>query len=51
MRQPTVAKLHHANWFAVRAAVPRADLPWLIPAIKARGGADLLVSKIDQIVP
>ena len=51
MRQPTVSKLHHDDWFAVRVAVPRADLPQLIPAIKARGGTDLLVSNLNQIVP
>jgi ATP phosphoribosyltransferase len=51
MRQPTISKLHHDDWYAVRVAVPRADLPRLIPEIKARGGTDLLVSKLDQIVP
>lgn len=50
MRQPTIARLHGAAGFAVRAAVPRRDLPSLIPRLKAVGGTDLLVSKIDQIV-
>jgi ATP phosphoribosyltransferase-like protein len=51
MRQPTVAELHNGAGFAVRVAVPRRDLPTLIPDIKSRGGTDLLVSHLSQIVP
>lgn len=50
MRHPTVAALHGDAGFAVKVAVPRVDLPWLIPQIKAAGGTELLVSKLDQIV-
>ncbi len=50
MRQPTVASLHHGAGFAVKVAVPRADLPTLIPRIKASGGSEVLVSRLDQIV-
>ncbi|HEV8480886.1 MAG TPA: ATP phosphoribosyltransferase [Candidatus Eisenbacteria bacterium] len=51
MRQPTVAPLHGNSGFAVKAAVPRADLPRLIPEIKARGGSDIVVTELAQIVP
>ena len=51
MRQPTVSRLHDEEWFAVRAAVPRVALPQLIPAIKTKGGTDVLVSSLNQIVP
>lgn len=51
MREPTLAKLHHDAGFAVKVAVPRKDLPTLIPKIKAAGGTDLVVSNIEQIVP
>ena len=51
MREPTIAPLHHDAGFAVKAAVPRADLPELIRAIKARGGTDIVVFQIAQIVP
>ncbi len=50
MREPTIATLHHGAGFAVKAAVPRADLPRLIVAIKQRGGTDIVVSGISQIV-
>ena len=43
MREPTIAPLHHEAGFAVKAAVPRADLPELIRAIKERGGTDIVV--------
>ncbi len=51
MREPTVSPLHHDVGFAVRAAVPRRDLPTLIPAIRAAGGTDIVVTSASQIVP
>jgi ATP phosphoribosyltransferase len=51
MREPTIASLHHEAGFAVKAAVPRADLPELIRAIKQQGGTDIVVFDIAQIVP
>ncbi|HET6470136.1 MAG TPA: ATP phosphoribosyltransferase [Geminicoccaceae bacterium] len=51
MREPTIASLHHQAGFAVKAAVPRADLPALIARIKERGGTDIVVFEIAQIVP
>lgn len=50
MREPTIATLHHGAGFAVKAAVPRSDLPRLILQIKQRGGTDIVVSGISQIV-
>jgi ATP phosphoribosyltransferase len=51
MREPTVSTLHGEGGYAVKAAVPRADLPTLIPEIKARGGTDIVVTQLSQIVP
>ena len=51
MREPTVARLHGNAGYAVKVAVPRADLPTLIPAIKQCGGTDIVVSHLAQIVP
>ncbi len=51
MREPTVSRLHGEAGFAVKAAVPRRDLPTLIPEIKARGGTDIVVTQLSQIVP
>ncbi len=50
MREPTVSPLHAGAGFAVRVAVPRAQLAQLIPVIKARGGTDIVVSAPTQIV-
>jgi ATP phosphoribosyltransferase len=50
MREPTVAPLHAGTGYSVKAAVPRADLPDLLPRIKAVGGTDIVVSEIAQIV-
>jgi ATP phosphoribosyltransferase len=51
MRQATVAPLFGNGGFAVKAAVPRDALPQVIPAVKAAGGTDLVVSMLSQIVP
>jgi len=51
MGEATVAPLFGSQGYAVRAAVPRVDLPSIIPAIKAAGGTDVVVTKLSQIVP
>ncbi len=50
MRKPTISPLSGEDAFAVKAAVPRESLPTLIPELKARGGTDIVVSKLTQIV-
>ncbi len=50
MRKPTIARLLGDDGFAVKAAVPRQLLVALIPELKARGGSDIVVSKLAQIV-
>lgn len=56
MRTPTIAQLHGregngTGGYAVKAAVRRTELPALIPALKARGGTDIVVSPLSQVVP
>ena len=50
MREPTIASLHRGRGFAVKAAVPRRALPALIPELKASGGTDIVISRLDQII-
>jgi ATP phosphoribosyltransferase len=50
MREPTMAPLHGDQGFALKAALLRRDLPTLIPEIKARGGSDIVVTALAQIV-
>jgi len=50
MREPTVSMLHRNMGYAVKAAVPRRDLPDLIPQIKSCGGSDIVVTVTAQIV-
>ena len=50
MREPTIAALHGEHGYAVKVAVPRGELPGLIPRVKALGGTDIVVSKLSQIV-
>jgi ATP phosphoribosyltransferase len=51
MREPTMAALHGGAGFAVKAAVPRTELPALIPKLKKCGADDIVVSSLEQIVP
>jgi ATP phosphoribosyltransferase len=51
MREATVSPLHMARGFAVKAAIRRDELHRVIPEIKARGGTDIVVTALAQIVP
>lgn len=51
MRQPTIAALHDEAGYVVKAAVHRSELPRLIPLIKAKGGTDIVVSSISNVIP
>lgn len=51
MREATVSPLFGNGGYAVKAAVPKEQLPTIIPAIKAAGGSDVVVTSLSQIVP
>src|SRR6266487_274079 len=51
MRRATVSPLFGNGGYAVKAAVPRDALPQVIPAVKAAGGTDVVVSTLSQIIP
>lgn len=51
MRRPTIASLYGGDGLAVKAAVPRSALPALVPALKAQGATDIVVTTLEQIVP
>jgi ATP phosphoribosyltransferase len=51
MREPTISTLHGGAGLAVKAAVSRSELPGLIPLLKDRGATDIVVSRLEQIVP
>jgi ATP phosphoribosyltransferase len=50
MRKPTVAQLHGGDGYAVKAAVPRGELPGLVVDLKNRGGTDIVVAELCQII-
>ncbi len=51
MREPTISPLRGDAGFAVKAAVPRNELTAIIPELKARGGTDIVVTELAQIIP
>ncbi len=51
MRKPTISPLFGEDGYAVKAAVHKETLPDLIPALKAAGGSDIVVTAPDQLVP
>ncbi len=50
MREPTISTLRGEGGYAVKAAVPRELLATVIPEIRARGGTDIVVSTLAQLV-
>lgn len=51
MRQPTIAALHGDAGYVVKAAVQKSELPTLIPIIKQKGGTDIVVSHLSNVIP
>ncbi len=51
MRQPTISPLRNSSGFAVKAAVPKEDLTSIVPELKARGGSDIAVAELAQLIP
>lgn len=51
MKKPTLARLHGEDGYAVKAAVSRSVLAELVPRLKARGGSDIVVYELSQLVP
>jgi ATP phosphoribosyltransferase len=49
MRAPTVQPLFGDGEFAVKAAVPRNDVPRLIPKLRRAGASDILEARIQRI--
>ena len=50
MREPTISPLHGDLGYALKAAVRRDELARVIPAIKARGGTDIVVMQLSNII-
>jgi ATP phosphoribosyltransferase len=50
MKSPTIQKLYADQGYAVKAAVPRADLPVLIPRLKELGATDILQTELKKVV-
>lgn len=50
MRAPTVQPLHGGDGFAVRAAVPRAEVTALLVRLREAGATDILQSEIQRVM-
>ena len=50
MRSPTVAPLYAEEGFAVKIAMPRRDVPGLIPILMRMGARDILEYSVERIV-
>ena len=50
MREPTISPLHGDLGYALKSAVPRDQLARVIPEIKARGGSDIVVTQLSNII-
>lgn len=50
MRAPTVSPLHNDQGFAVKIAVPRADVSKLVPRLKKLGATDIVEYELRKVV-
>lgn len=50
MRKPTIANLSGDQGFAVKAAVERQQILMLIPALKAAGACDIVITNLAKVV-
>ncbi|MCB9555375.1 MAG: ATP phosphoribosyltransferase [Deltaproteobacteria bacterium] len=50
MRQPTIASLANDAGFAVKVAIPRAQLADTVPRVRAAGGTDIVITRPEQII-
>ncbi len=50
MRAPTVSQLYNGDGYAIKIAVPSADVPQLIPRLVALGAKDILEYRLEKIV-
>lgn len=51
MRAPTVSQLWGEAGHAVKAAVPRKDVPVLLPDLRRLGATDIIVSRLERLSP
>lgn len=51
MKTPTISELYEKSGFVVKAAVSKKSLPTLIPQIKERGGTDIVVTTVSNVIP
>ncbi len=51
MKSPTVARLYNSDDYAVKVAVPRADVARLVPELKRLGATDILETDIRKVIP
>ena len=50
MKAPTVCQLYGEQGYAVKVAVPKADVPALVPRLVALGARDILEYRLERIV-
>jgi ATP phosphoribosyltransferase len=50
MRSPTIAALYGEAGFAVKIAVKKGDVPYLIPKLKSMGALDIVEYDLRKVV-
>jgi ATP phosphoribosyltransferase len=51
MRSPTVSPLYADDGYAVKIAVPKSDVPRLLPKLKECGATDILEYELRKVLP
>jgi len=50
MRSPTIASLHNDMGYAVKIAIPKDDVSWVLNGLKKQGATDILEFSLNKVV-
>jgi ATP phosphoribosyltransferase len=50
MRSPTIASLHNDAGYAIKIAIPKNDVPWVLHELTEQGATDILEFSLNKVV-
>jgi len=50
MRSPTISSLHNAMGYAIKIAIPKNDVPWVLNGLTKNGATDILEFTLNKVV-
>lgn len=50
MRSPTIAPLYDNMGYAIKIAIPKKDVPWVLVGLKKQGATDILEFALNKVI-